>query len=47
MYMDACEGQKRGSESLELSLHVVVSHLAWMLRTKLQSSARAVRTLSL
>lgn len=46
MYMDACEGQMRGSETLELSLHVVVRHLTWVLRTKLQSSARAVSTLN-
>ena len=38
--------QKRMSDSLELKLQEVVSHLKWMLGVKLKSSGRAVSTLN-
>ena len=37
---DACGGQKRTSDPLELELQVAVSHLTWVLGTKLRSSRR-------
>ena len=39
-------GQKRPSDPLELELQVAVSHLVWVLGTKLGSSVRAAKTLS-
>lgn len=39
-----CKSQK-SLDPLELDLHVVVSHLMWVLGTKLGSSARAVSAL--
>lgn len=38
----ACWGQKWVSDHLKLELHVVMSHLKWMLRIELMSSARTV-----
>ena len=38
---DACQGQKRTSDPLEVEPQVVVSCLAWVLGTELDSSRRA------
>lgn len=39
-----CSGQKRASDPLGWKLQLVVSHLIWVLETKLRSSSRAVFT---
>lgn len=41
MSVDAYKGQERTSESLELELQMVVSHLIWIPRCIHKSSARA------
>lgn len=41
-----CSSQKRVSDPLGWKLQLVVSHLIWVLETKLRSSPRAVCTLN-
>ena len=43
----ALGGQKRVLDILELQLQVVVSHLMWVLETKLRSSTRTINALNL
>jgi hypothetical protein len=39
MYIDTCMGYKKAYDPLELELQVDVSHLTWVVRTRLQFSA--------
>lgn len=41
----SCRGQKEALGHLELKLGVIVSHLMWVLQTKLRSSLTTVRSL--
>ena len=45
MYIIAYEDQKRVLHPLDLESHVVVSHLTWVLGTKLESPGRVESTL--
>lgn len=46
VYVGDHGGQKKVSESLELELKMLVSHLTWVLETELWYSARAVTVLN-
>lgn len=44
MCANACRGQNRVLNPLELELQAIICHLMWVLGTKLQSSARALNS---